>query len=84
MSQENVEIIEEAWRATNHGDVDALLGLLTDDVDLRPPSHRLDGDCVSRPHRRPGVDGEDEGDVEHAGGFPSRGGERGRASRDGG
>jgi ketosteroid isomerase-like protein len=43
MSRENVEIIGEAWRATNHGDVDALLGVLTDDVDLRPPSHRLDG-----------------------------------------
>jgi ketosteroid isomerase-like protein len=43
MSQESVEIIEEAWRATNRGDVDALLALVTDDADLRPPSHRLDG-----------------------------------------
>ena len=43
MSQENVEVIREAWRATNRGDVDALLGLMTDDADFRPPSHRLDG-----------------------------------------
>jgi ketosteroid isomerase-like protein len=47
MSQENVEenrqAIEEGWRATNRGDVDGLLAVLTDDVDFRPPSHRLDG-----------------------------------------
>jgi ketosteroid isomerase-like protein len=43
VSQENVEVIREAWRATNRGDVDALLGLVTDDADFRPPSHRLDG-----------------------------------------
>ena len=35
--------------AFNRGDVDAALGLLTDDVDLRPPSHMLDG-VVFRGH----------------------------------
>ena len=49
MSQENVEVIEEAWRATNRGDVDGLLAAMTDDVDFRPPSHRLDG-TVFRGH----------------------------------
>ena len=43
MSQENLELVEEAWRATNRGDTDALLDLVTDDVDLRPPAHMLDG-----------------------------------------
>jgi ketosteroid isomerase-like protein len=49
MSQENVEVIEEAWRATNRGDVDSLLAAMTNDVDFRPPSHRLDG-TVFRGH----------------------------------
>jgi ketosteroid isomerase-like protein len=49
MSQENVEIIKEGWRATNRGDVDGLLAVMTDDVDFRPPSHRLDG-TVFRGH----------------------------------
>jgi ketosteroid isomerase-like protein len=49
MSQENVGVIEEAWRATNRGDVDGLLAAMTDDVDFRPPSHRLDG-TVFRGH----------------------------------
>ena len=49
MSQENVETVEEAWRATNRRDIDALLDLMTDDVDLRPPSHMLDG-IVFRGH----------------------------------
>jgi ketosteroid isomerase-like protein len=49
VSQENVEVIKEAWRATNRGDVDALLAAMADDVDLRPPSHRLDG-TVFRGH----------------------------------
>jgi ketosteroid isomerase-like protein len=52
MSAENVEVVKDAWRATNRGDVDALLSLMTDDVDMRPPSHRLDG-IVFR--GRPGV-----------------------------
>jgi uncharacterized protein len=43
VSQENVDVIKEAWRATNRGDIDALLALMTEDVDFRPPSHRLDG-----------------------------------------
>jgi ketosteroid isomerase-like protein len=49
MSQENVEIVEEGWRAINRGDTDALLNVMTDDVDLRPPSHMLDG-IVFRGH----------------------------------
>lgn len=43
MSGEKLKIVEEGWRATNRGDVDAVLDAMTDDVDLRPPSHRLDG-----------------------------------------
>ena len=43
MSKGNVEIVEEGWRAINRGDTDAVLELMTDDVDLRPPSHMLDG-----------------------------------------
>lgn len=43
MPGEKVEIVEEGWRAINRGDVDALLDFMTDDVDLRPPSHMLDG-----------------------------------------
>ena len=43
MSQEDVEIVKEAWRALNRGDIDALLTFHTDDVDFRPPSHLLDG-----------------------------------------
>ena len=49
MSQENVEVINEGWRATNRGDVDGLLAVMADDVDFRPPSHRLDG-TVFRGH----------------------------------
>jgi ketosteroid isomerase-like protein len=49
MSQENVEVIRRGWRATNRGDVDGLLAVMTDDVDFRPPSHRLDG-TVFRGH----------------------------------
>ena len=49
MSPTDVEIVEETWRAFNRGDVDAMVGLVTDDVDLRPPSHRLDG-IVFRGH----------------------------------
>jgi ketosteroid isomerase-like protein len=49
MSKENVEVIEEAWRATNRGEVDGLLAAMTNDVDFRPPSHRLDG-TVFRGH----------------------------------
>jgi ketosteroid isomerase-like protein len=49
MSQENVEIVEEVWRAINCGDVDAQVGLVTDDLDFRPPSHLLDG-IVFRGH----------------------------------
>jgi ketosteroid isomerase-like protein len=43
MSQENVEVVERAWQALNRGDVDALVNLLTEDVDLRPPVHLVDG-----------------------------------------
>jgi ketosteroid isomerase-like protein len=43
MSRENMEVIEEGWRAINRRDVDALVHLVTDDLDLRPPSHLLDG-----------------------------------------
>jgi ketosteroid isomerase-like protein len=49
MSEANVEIIEEGWAATNRGDVDGLLAVMTGDVDFRPPSHRLDG-TVFRGH----------------------------------
>src|SRR2546423_670617 len=49
MSQENVEVIRRGWRATKRGDVDGLLAVMTDDVDFRPPSHRLDG-TVFRGH----------------------------------
>ena len=49
MSQENVEIVKQGWRAINRGDTDALVDLMTDDVDLRPPSHMLDG-IVFRGH----------------------------------
>lgn len=44
-----MEVIKEAWRATNRGDVDALLATLTEDVDFRPPSHMMDG-TVFRGH----------------------------------
>jgi ketosteroid isomerase-like protein len=44
-----VEIVREGWRATNRGDIDGLLAVMTDDVDFRPPSHRLDG-TVFRGH----------------------------------
>jgi len=43
MSQENVEIVEQAWRALNRGDIDALLDTQTEDVDFRPPAHLVDG-----------------------------------------
>ena len=49
MSRESVHVIEAAWRATNRGDVNGLLAAMTDDVDFRPPSHRLDG-TVFRGH----------------------------------
>src|SRR5437763_14664951 len=52
MSQANVEIVKEAWRAQNRGDIDALLTFFTDDVEFRPPSHLLDGTVF---HGRPGV-----------------------------
>jgi ketosteroid isomerase-like protein len=43
MSQANVVVVEQAWRALNRGDVDALVDLQTEDVDFRPPSHLVDG-----------------------------------------
>jgi ketosteroid isomerase-like protein len=43
VSQENVEIVKEAWRVLNRGDIDALLTFYTDYVDFRPPSHLVDG-----------------------------------------
>ncbi len=43
MPGEKAEIVEASWRALNRGDVDGQLDFLTDDVDLRPPSHMLDG-----------------------------------------
>jgi ketosteroid isomerase-like protein len=43
MSQENVDVVRALLEAFNKGDVDAMLGLATDDVDVRPPSHLLDG-----------------------------------------
>lgn len=43
MPGEKMEVVEEGWRAINSGDVNALLDSMTDDVDLRPPSHMLDG-----------------------------------------
>jgi len=43
VSQENVDVVKEAWRALNRGHIDALLTFHTDDVDFRPPSHLLDG-----------------------------------------
>jgi len=49
MSQENVGVVHAFLEAFNQGDLDAALGLLTDDVDLRPPSHLLDG-VVFRGH----------------------------------
>ena len=49
MSQENVEVVRALLEAFNKGDVDAMLGLATDDVDVRPPSHLLDG-IVFRGH----------------------------------
>lgn len=49
MSRENVEVVRAAIEAFNNGDVDAVLGLATDDVDVRPPSHLLDG-VVFRGH----------------------------------
>ena len=42
MSQENVEIVEGVWRAINRRDVEALLDLVTEDLDMRPPSYTLD------------------------------------------
>ena len=44
MSQENIEVIEEVWRAINRRDVEALVDLVTDDMEFRPPSYQLDGD----------------------------------------
>ena len=49
MSQENVEVVRALLEAFNRGDVDAMLDLATDDVDVRPPSHLLDG-IVFRGH----------------------------------
>ncbi len=43
MSQENVEIVHAFLEAFNRGDVDAAVSFLTEDLDLRPPSHLLDG-----------------------------------------
>ena len=49
MSQENVEVVRALLEAFNKGDVGAMLGLATDEVDVRPPSHLLDG-IVFRGH----------------------------------
>ena len=49
MSQDNVEVVRALLEAFNRGDLDAMLELATDDVDVRPPSHLLDG-IVFRGH----------------------------------
>ena len=49
MSQENIAVVRGLLEAFNRGDVDAMLGLATEDVDVRPPSHLLDG-VVFRGH----------------------------------
>jgi ketosteroid isomerase-like protein len=43
MPQENVEVVHAFLEAFNRGDLDAAVSFLTDDLDLRPPSHLFDG-----------------------------------------
>ena len=69
--------------AFNAGDVDAALALTTDDVDVRPPSHLLDGIAGTRARGRPCVDGEDAGDLASDRGFAASGGDHRRTRRDG-
>ena len=43
MSQERAEIVHAFLEAFNRRDIDAASSFLTENVDLRPPSHLLDG-----------------------------------------
>jgi ketosteroid isomerase-like protein len=43
------DLVRASIHAYNRGDIDAMLELVTEDVDLRPPSHLVDG-VVFRGH----------------------------------
>jgi ketosteroid isomerase-like protein len=49
VAEQGFDLIERVWRAVNRADVDALVELVTDDIDFRPPAHLLDGITFSGP-----------------------------------